>query len=63
MPTIPVITKIDKVNRAERERQRKLIAAETGLSPDVFSLFSATTREGMEEIWERIEEALIESPG
>jgi len=53
-----VITKIDKVNRSERARQLKLIAAETGLETEAFSLFSATSREGIEEIWERIEEAL-----
>jgi len=58
VPTIPVITKIDKVNRSERARQLKLIAAETGLETEAFSLFSATSREGIEEIWERIEEAL-----
>ena len=58
VPTIPVITKIDKVNRSQREKQIKLIVAETGLPRDAFSLFSAHTREGGEEIWERIEAAL-----
>ena len=58
VPTIPVLTKIDKVNRTERKRQTKLIAAETGLPVEVFSLFSALSKEGKEEIWERIEDAL-----
>jgi GTP-binding protein len=58
VPTIPVITKIDKVNRSQREKQLRLIAAETGLPADSFSLFSATSREGSDEIWERIEDAL-----
>lgn len=58
VPTIPVITKIDKVNRSQRERQLKKIADETGLSNDAFSLFSAMKKEGDDEIWERIEEAL-----
>jgi len=58
VPTIPVVTKIDKVNRSQREQQLKSIAAETGLSPEVFSLFSALSKEGKEEIWERIEDAL-----
>lgn len=58
VPTIPVVTKIDKVNRSQRDKQLRLIAAETGLPQEAFSLFSATTREGSDEIWERIEDAL-----
>jgi len=58
VPTIAVITKIDKVNRSQREKQIKLIVEETGLPRDAFSLFSATSREGGDEIWERIEAAL-----
>jgi len=58
VPTIPVITKIDKINRSQREKHIKLIVEETGLPRDAFSLFSATTREGCDEIWERIETAL-----
>jgi NAD(P)H-hydrate epimerase len=55
---IPVITKIDKVSRSQRAKHVGIIAEETGLSPDAFSLFSASTREGSDEIWERIEAAL-----
>lgn len=58
VPTILVLTKTDKLNRSERDKQLRLIAAETGLPEDAFSLFSATTRVGSEEIWERIEDAL-----
>lgn len=58
IPTIPVITKADKVGRAQRVRQMKPILAETGLPADAFTLFSAVTREGMEEIWARIEAVL-----
>lgn len=58
VPTIPVITKIDKVNRSQREKQIKMIIAESGLPREAFSLFSALTKEGSEEIWERIEDAL-----
>jgi GTP-binding protein len=58
VPTIPVITKIDKINRSKREKQIQVIVEETGLPRDAFSLFSATTREGSDEIWERIEAAL-----
>jgi len=58
VPTIPVITKIDKVRRSQRASQVQAIAAETGLPHDAFTLFSASTREGVEEIQERIEVAL-----
>ena len=58
IPTIPVITKADKIGKGHREKQIKPILEATGLPRDAFTLFSATTREGKEEIWERIEEGL-----
>ncbi len=58
VPTILVITKIDKLSRNQRDRHVAQIAEATGLPKDAFSLFSAHTREGKEEIWERIEDAL-----
>ena len=65
VPTIPVITKIDKINRSKRDKQIQTIVEETGLPRDAFTLFSATTREGSDEIWERIEAALdpVTEPG
>ena len=58
IPAIPVITKVDKVNCSERVAQQKQIAQTTGLEEDCFSCFSSVTREGDEDIWERIETAL-----
>ncbi len=58
VPTIPVITKIDKIGRAQRHKQVRQIAEATGLPVDAFSLFSSLSREGSEEVWERIEDAL-----
>lgn len=60
VPTIPVVTKIDKVNRSQRKKHVQAIAEATGLDPDSFTLFSALTREGFEDLWERIEIALEE---
>lgn len=57
VPTIPVITKIDKLKRSQRDKHIKAIAEVTGLPVDAFSLFSAHTRAGKEDIWERIEGA------
>jgi len=58
VPTIPVITKIDKLKRSQRDKQIREIAEATGLPTDAFSLFSALSKEGKEDIWERIEDAL-----
>jgi len=58
IPTIPVVTKIDKISRGERARQIKPILETTGLPRDAFSLFSAHSREGRDSVWERIEVAL-----
>lgn len=62
IPTIPVLTKIDKISRGERAKQIKPILEATGLPRDAFSLFSATSREGRDAIWERIEAALGHGP-
>ncbi len=56
IPTIPVITKADKVNRSQQAKHIKTIAEATGLPADAFTLFSALKRQGVEDVW-----ALIES--
>lgn len=56
--TIPVITKIDKVSRNQRLAQIKPILEATGLPRDAFTLFSSLSKEGRDEVWERIEDAL-----
>lgn len=58
LPTIPVITKADKVSRNQRVRQLKPILAATGLTRDAFTLASVLNQEGLAEVWERIEAAL-----
>jgi GTP-binding protein len=63
IPTIPVITKVDKVVRSRREIQIRPILEATGLPRDAFTLFSAVTREGRDEIWQRIEAALEDDLG
>lgn len=58
IPTIPVMTKTDKLGRNELTKQVRKIAETTGLPQDAFSLFSAHTRKGGEEIWGRIQVAI-----
>ena len=62
IPTIPVITKSDKISRNQRAAQLKPIAEATGLELADFTLFSALTRDGRDEIWERIGDALALPP-
>ena len=60
VPTIPVITKVDKVSRNRRAAQITPIVEATGLPAEAFTLFSALTKEGRDEIWERLEIAMEE---
>ncbi|WP_305041350.1 ribosome biogenesis GTP-binding protein YihA/YsxC [Geoalkalibacter sp.] len=58
IPTILVVTKADKVTRGRRPALLKKIAEACALPVDAFTLFSATSREGREEVWERVAQAL-----
>ncbi len=63
IPTIPVITKLDKIGKVHQAKHLKPILEATDLPRDAFTLFSAQTRQGREEVWERIEVALgLQSP-
>jgi GTP-binding protein len=59
IPTIPVITKVDKVSASKRSIHIQKIVTATGLSLQSFSLFSAVTKEGRDDVLERIENALL----
>ena len=59
IPTIPVITKVDKVSSGKRTGYVSKIAEQTGLPSHAFSCFSAATKEGREDVWERIESVLF----
>lgn len=54
IPTLVVVTKCDKVSKNERARQTALIARELGLAREEMAFFSALSREGKDEVWERI---------
>lgn len=63
VPTIPVLTKVDKIGRSHRSKQLRPIVEATGLPADAFTFFSAVTREGKEEVWSRIAAALEPETG
>jgi GTP-binding protein len=58
IPTIPVITKVDKVSKNELARNLARIARATGLSKELLTPFSVQTRQGHKEVWELISMAL-----
>ena len=58
LPTIPVVTKVDKVGRGELQRRLGRIAAATGLERDLFTTYSALKGTGRDDLWERIGAAL-----
>ena len=55
IPTIPILTKTDKLNTAQLARQLTLVSATTGIPKDQIILFSTKTRIGKERIWDAIE--------
>jgi len=55
---IIVLTKADKLSRQQAKKRAGLIAGQlAGISPDGPVVFSAKTRQGKDEIWERMREA------
>ncbi len=60
IPTVPVINKCDKVSRNERMRQATAISRALDLPANDFVFFSALSREGREELWERLELLLFQ---
>ena len=52
---IPVLTKVDKLTRKERDSQVREMERElSGIVSQKPILFSAKTREGRKEIWDRL---------
>lgn len=58
IPSIPVITKCDKVSKNEKARQTDMIARELGMDKSRFTYFSALSKEGKESVWGKIGEIL-----
>jgi GTP-binding protein len=62
VPTLIVATKIDKLNRSERERNLHSIREKLQLDPDALIIpFSAVTGEGAGPIWAVIDDVLSSS--
>jgi GTP-binding protein len=62
IPPLLVITKCDKVSKNERMRQAAIIAGSLGVDKGELTFFSTLTREGKDEIWQRIDRLLFPEP-
>lgn len=60
IPSLVVITKIDKLAHSLRSRQKALIKTNLSLEDGQIILFSAVTGEGKDKIWKRIRTAVAE---
>jgi GTP-binding protein len=58
IPAIPIITKCDKVSRNEKAKQSEMISQVLGVPKSRFTYFSALSKEGRDDVWERIERLL-----
>jgi GTP-binding protein len=59
IPPVLVVTKCDKVSKNERAKQAALIARELGVTVRELSFFSTLSREGVDAIWQRLEELIL----
>lgn len=56
---IVIATKLDKINRSQIAKQSRLIRTGLGMPKDgILMTFSAETKQGRDEIWQKIEEML-----
>lgn len=60
MPTIVVLTKVDKLKSSERKKNIASIAASLGLDEEQMLEFSAVTGEGRNELAEAVDELLAQ---
>ena len=59
VPTIPVITKVDKVSRNELGKRVAAISAATGLDGELFTPFSVKGGTGHKALWELIDMVVV----
>lgn len=59
---VVVATKLDKINRSQRDKQKKLIRTTLGMkTTDPLILFSSETKEGVDEMWKTMETAMFDN--
>lgn len=55
IPPLLVVTKCDKVSRNERAKQVAIISETLGVMKEDLCFFSALSKDGRDEVWQRIE--------
>jgi GTP-binding protein len=58
IPPLVVVTKCDKVTKNERAKQAAIISRAVEVAKSELCFFSALSREGVDGIWERLEELI-----
>jgi GTP-binding protein len=55
IPFVRVLTKVDKLSRAQQIKQQEIIAGNVSVGKDALILFSAKTKTGKKAVWDAIE--------
>jgi len=59
IPSVPVLTKSDKLSKTRQQKQLKEIANTLSADKDNFILFSAKSRQGKDEVWGAIKQLIV----
>ncbi len=59
VPSVPVLTKSDKLSKTRQQKQLKEIANTLSANKDNFILFSAKSRQGKNEVWGAVKELIL----
>ncbi len=62
VPVLLVVTKLDKLRAAEREKRLRAITTELGIPRQAMLLTSAETGAGIEELWAAIDALIVREP-
>jgi len=61
IPSVPVLTKSDKLSKTKQQLQRKEIANTLSADKDNLILFSAKSRQGKDEVWDAVKKLIFTS--
>jgi GTP-binding protein len=61
IPSVPVLTKSDKLSKTRQQKQQKEIANTLSADKDNLILFSAKSRQGKDEVWDEVKKLIFMS--
>ncbi len=59
IPSVPVLTKSDKLSKTRQQKQLKEISNTLSADKDNFILFSAKSRQGKDEVWDVVKKLIF----